>query len=145
MHRSNRRLLERASHKPLSFWPLLPFSFLLILLLAACDSQPTPGVPQRTPTPPPTPTVPNRPRSGTLTIRLTGAVKSLNPWFAGFDADTQDVTGVIFSGLTHLDNHMQPQPDLAESWEVSPDGTQLTFHLRHDVQWHDGQPFTAQD
>jgi peptide/nickel transport system substrate-binding protein len=89
--------------------------------------------------------VPDRPRSGTLTIRLTGGVKSLNPWFAGFDADTQDVTGVIFSGLTHIDNHMQPQPDLAESWDVSPDGTQLTFHLRHDVQWQDGQPFTSQD
>jgi peptide/nickel transport system substrate-binding protein len=89
--------------------------------------------------------VPDRPRSGTITARLTADVKSLNPWFAGFDTNTINVTGVIFSGLTRLDNHMQPQPDLAESWDVSPDGTQLTFHLRQGVQWHDGQPFTAQD
>jgi peptide/nickel transport system substrate-binding protein len=70
---------------------------------------------------------------------------SLNPWFAGFDTNSQQVGGAIFTGLTKIDNHLQPQPDLAESWDVSQDGTQLTFHLRHNVQWHDGKPFSAQD
>jgi peptide/nickel transport system substrate-binding protein len=148
MHRYIRRLLKRALDKPHTFRLLFFFflSFITVVLLLGCDSPPTPPVPQRTiTTAPPTPTVPDRPRSGTITIRLTGDVKSLNPWFAGFDANTQDVTGVIFSGLTRLDNHMQPQPALAESWDVSQDGTQLTFHLRQDVMWHDGQPFTTQD
>jgi peptide/nickel transport system substrate-binding protein len=36
-------------------------------------------------------------------------------------------------------------PQLAESWALSPDGTTATFHLRHGVMWHDGQPFTAKD
>ena len=34
---------------------------------------------------------------------------------------------------------------LAESFEVSEDGLVLTVHLRHDVLWSDGEPFTADD
>lgn len=36
-------------------------------------------------------------------------------------------------------------PELAESWEVSADGLELTFHLRRGVRWHDGEPFDADD
>ncbi|MEO8285574.1 MAG: ABC transporter substrate-binding protein [Chloroflexota bacterium] len=145
MYRYIRRRWGHVSIQPILSRVILLFCPLLLLLLAACDSPPTPTVPQRTATPPPpTPTVPDRPRSGTITIRLT-ADAQLNPWFGGFDANTQHVGGVIFSGLTRLDNHFQPQPDLAESWDVSPDGTALTFHLRRDVLWHDGKPFTSDD
>lgn len=35
-------------------------------------------------------------------------------------------------------------PGLAESWEVAPDGQSITFHLRKDVQFHDGTPFNAE-
>jgi len=35
--------------------------------------------------------------------------------------------------------------DLAESWETSPDGTEMTFYLYQGVKWHDGMPFTADD
>ena len=35
--------------------------------------------------------------------------------------------------------------DLAESWEINPEGTQYTFHLRDGVQWNDGMPLTADD
>ena len=34
---------------------------------------------------------------------------------------------------------------MAESWEISPDATTFTFHLRKDIKWHDGTPFTAKD
>jgi peptide/nickel transport system substrate-binding protein len=37
------------------------------------------------------------------------------------------------------------QGDLAESWEIAPDGKTYTFKLRPGVTWHDGQPFTAAD
>jgi peptide/nickel transport system substrate-binding protein len=40
-----------------------------------------------------------------------------------------------------LDN--QFVPGLAESWEISGDGLTYTFHLRHDVTFHDGTPFNA--
>ncbi len=36
-------------------------------------------------------------------------------------------------------------PDLAESWDIAPDGSSYTFHLRTDAKWHDGQPVTAND
>ncbi|PDT81241.1 ABC transporter substrate-binding protein [Sinorhizobium sp. BJ1] len=36
-------------------------------------------------------------------------------------------------------------PNLAESWEVSADATQFTFHLIAGVRWSDGHPFTADD
>ena len=36
-------------------------------------------------------------------------------------------------------------PAVAESWEVSPDGTVYTFHLRHNAKWSNGEPVTAQD
>jgi peptide/nickel transport system substrate-binding protein len=36
-------------------------------------------------------------------------------------------------------------PDLAESWEVSPDGLTWTFHFVHNAKWHDGVPFTSED
>ena len=36
-------------------------------------------------------------------------------------------------------------PDLAERWDVAPDGKKYTFHLRHGVKFHDGAEFTAED
>ncbi|HET9493503.1 MAG TPA: ABC transporter substrate-binding protein, partial [Chloroflexia bacterium] len=146
MHPLYRR---RASSRPPA--PLTRLSALLLALLVlslpACDFGPAPANPTPTPTTlvPPTPTVPDRPRTGTIFARLSSDVLTLNPWFGGMDRNTHDVTGLIFSGLTRLDNHLLPQPDLAERWEVSEDGTQLTFHLRRDVRWHDGEPFTSQD
>lgn len=36
-------------------------------------------------------------------------------------------------------------PELADSWEVSADGTRVTFHLHQGVKWHDGAPFSSAD
>jgi len=47
--------------------------------------------------------------------------------------------------LIRYDADIVPQPWLAESWEVSDDGTELTFHLRRDVFWHDGERTDAED
>jgi len=37
------------------------------------------------------------------------------------------------------------EPELAESWEIAPDGKSVTFHLRKDAKFHDGTPVTAKD
>lgn len=36
-------------------------------------------------------------------------------------------------------------PIMAESWEVSDDATQYTFHIHPGANWHDGTDFTAED
>jgi len=39
----------------------------------------------------------------------------------------------------------QVQPNLAERWEVSEDGTTITYYLREGLKWSDGHPFTTED
>ncbi len=51
----------------------------------------------------------------------------------------------IYEGLLRYDFQLRPQPALAKSWTVSPDGTLYTFNLQENVKWHDGRPFTADD
>ena len=51
----------------------------------------------------------------------------------------------VFSHLTRQDAKLQVLPDLATSWEPSADLKSWTFHLRTDVTWQDGKPFTADD
>lgn len=47
--------------------------------------------------------------------------------------------------LVQYDEDLAPIPYLAESWELSEDGSELTFHLRDDVYWHDGERTDAYD
>lgn len=51
----------------------------------------------------------------------------------------------IFSGLIRLDDNLQPAPDIAQSWDLSSDGTVYTFHIRQDVKFQNGRKLTAQD
>lgn len=51
----------------------------------------------------------------------------------------------LFEGMTRLDEHDVPQPALAASWDISPDGKTYTFHLRDGITWSDGTPITAQE
>ncbi|WP_217808046.1 ABC transporter substrate-binding protein [Oceanibacterium hippocampi] len=54
-------------------------------------------------------------------------------------------TTKIFESLLTYDFNLNPHPNLAESWEISPDGLKYTFKLRENVRWHDGEAFTADD
>ncbi len=68
----------------------------------------------------------------------------LNPVLAP-DIGSVLINKVIFSALVRPDEQLRPVPDLAQSWTTSEDGLEYTFHLKPGVQWHDGQPFTAND
>jgi len=64
------------------------------------------------------------------------------------DAPSGQIIGTIFSGLVRTNDRLEFEPNLAKSWEVEflDDGRKvITFHLRQDVLWHDGTPFTAED
>ena len=76
---------------------------------------------------------------------IVGSPARINPVFAyGNDVD-RDIASLVFSGLTRLGPDGEILPDLAESWGVSPDGRTYTFHLRPDVYWQSGVPFSAAD
>jgi len=51
----------------------------------------------------------------------------------------------LFLGLVDYDENGKVVPELATSWEASPDATVWTFTLRNDVTWSDGVPVTAED
>ena len=48
-------------------------------------------------------------------------------------------------GLVRIAPDGKPQPAVAEKWEASEDGKKITFHLRKDAKWSNGDPVTAQD
>ena len=58
---------------------------------------------------------------------------------------TQMVAGNIYEGLLRYGPKLEPEPGLAESWNVGEDGKVYTFHLHKGVTWHDGKPFTSAD
>jgi oligopeptide transport system substrate-binding protein len=69
---------------------------------------------------------------------------TLDPAVVG-DATSHAYAVQIFSGLVRLGDNLEPVPDIAEYWELSPDGTTYTFYLREDVFFHDGRQVTAED
>ena len=52
---------------------------------------------------------------------------------------------LVFNKLVKINQEWEIEPDLVESWEVSPDGLIWTFHLRENVRFHDGTECTAED
>ena len=50
-----------------------------------------------------------------------------------------------FEGLTNIDKNEKVIPGVAETWDVSTDGTKYTFHLRSTSKWSDGKAVTAKD
>ncbi|MCU1717234.1 ABC transporter substrate-binding protein [Pseudomonas sp. 5P_3.1_Bac2] len=51
---------------------------------------------------------------------------------------------LLFDALVYQDEQGGISPWLAKSWDISPDGTRYTFHLRDDVTFSDGTPFNAE-
>jgi len=84
-------------------------------------------------------------RGGTYVEGVAGNPQAINPILCRSNTVDQDLVALVYSGLTRVDDRFQIAPDLAESWEISSDGTVYTFHLRPDVTWHDGAPLTAHD
>ncbi|WBW95674.1 peptide-binding protein [Oceanirhabdus sp. W0125-5] len=61
------------------------------------------------------------------------------------DEYDSNVTAFIFEGLLEVNPELKYEPMLAESYDISDDNLQFTFHLKKNVKWHDGEPFTAED
>ena len=53
------------------------------------------------------------------------------------------VAAKLYSGLVRFDDRAKIIPDIAESWDISPDGLAYTFRIRPGIVFSDGSPLTA--
>ena len=79
-----------------------------------------------------------------LNVMVEVEVESLDPQVAT-DGTSFEVIANYTDGLTQMDADGAAVPAVAESWDVSEDGTVYTFHLRQDANWSNGEPVTADD
>ncbi len=82
---------------------------------------------------------------GNLVEGIVGAPVHLNPLLSDTNPVDKELASLIFDGLLLYDSEGRLQPNLASSWEISEDGLAVTFTLRDDIYWHDGEPITAED
>ncbi|MBC8281407.1 MAG: hypothetical protein H8E48_11510 [Chloroflexi bacterium] len=108
----------------------------------------TSGGESSTPTPVPetaaAPTGAAKAVEGGTFLRLGVDPPTLDPHLNS-DASSAVYAVEIFGGLMTIDQNLAIVGDLAESWDVSPDGTTTTFRLRPGASFHNGRPVTATD
>jgi len=151
----------------------LVFSSASAALLAACAGAATPAAPTAAPAAAPKPTTaapaaaPTQPppaavptvtsatptpltasanqikTGGTLRVGIVGDITNLDPF--QWSPNNSNTVGQVHDQLITFDEKFNPQPRLAESWELSSDNKQVKFNLRKGVQYHNGREFTSDD
>ncbi len=121
---------------------------IVTIALAACGETPptdqaAPGWTSSTRT---EPAVPESERyGGTLVVAGRGDPVSMNSLVSTDFESEQHQVHVLFVTLVSNDADYEPQPYFADSWEFDSDTSEVVFHLRHDLEWHDGTPVTSRD
>jgi len=88
---------------------------------------------------------PNAKQGGAITITYKDDVATLDPAI-GYDWQNWSMIKSLYDGLMdYAPGTTELQPDLAESYEISPDGKTFTFKLRSGVKFHNGREMTADD
>jgi len=83
-------------------------------------------------------------KKDTMVIAMTLEPPGLDPTAGAASAIAEIVLYNVFETLTKVGPDGIARPLLAESWEVSPDLKTVTFKLRKDVKFQNGEPFNAQ-
>lgn len=81
---------------------------------------------------------------GTLIDATVGEPSGLIAMTAGESAASA-IASNIFNSLLKYDKNLDLTGELAQSWEVSSDKKTITFHLKPNLKWADGQPLTSDD
>jgi peptide/nickel transport system substrate-binding protein len=80
-----------------------------------------------------------------LVTQLSAEPSTLNP-ITSTDAYSSEIDGYIYEQLIKRDaQSLELVPVLAEKWEIADDHLTYTFHLKKNIKWEDGHPFTAKD
>jgi len=83
---------------------------------------------------------------GTVVVATIGEIShGMNGFITADYASQQHQQFVNLMTLLDYDEALNPRPYLAESWEMSEDNSEITFHLRDDIVWHDGERTDAHD
>ncbi len=83
--------------------------------------------------------------AGTLFYASGADLQSINPLITVHPLARQVEKFVLLTTLVRYDSALEPEPYLAQRWSWSADRRTLTFDLRHDVRWNDGEPTTSAD
>jgi peptide/nickel transport system substrate-binding protein len=126
----------------------------LMTTLMSCGGTPATPPPTVAPTQAvteaPTEAVPTRGQGGTLTLLYFQAPTIVNPHLS---PGTKDLSAsrITYEPLASFDKDSKLTPFLAagapslENGQVAEDGTSVTWKLKQDIKWADGEPFTADD
>jgi len=82
---------------------------------------------------------------GSYTEGLVGVPQYINPVLASYNDVDRDISSLIFNGLLKVNSEGVLEPDLAESYQISPDRLIYTFKTKEGITWHDGKPFSVDD
>ena len=80
----------------------------------------------------------------TITVNWSTEPPSLDPGLAT-DTTSANILQNIMDPLVKLGSDLKPVPSLAQSWTESDGGKTVTFKLRSDGRWTNGDPVTAND
>ena len=116
-----------------TFRPLAALACMAAFVAGGTEIAQAQGTPQGTPKRGGTAVVGVSVASATLNTQLTSAVTPLI------------IADIWASGLFKYDKTGAKKPQIASSWEISPDGKVYTFHLRPNLKWSDGKPFSSAD
>ncbi len=139
--RTGRGRLARQTHGPMRLRPpLRAVAAVLAVALAGCGHDRPPNSP-------------GAGAAGTVRFALAADPQTLDPLFAHVDANSveQQVARLAFEPFIDVDERGTPVPVLldriptVENGGLSRDGRVITYHLRANVRWQDGQPVTARD
>ncbi|HWC57684.1 MAG TPA: ABC transporter substrate-binding protein [Candidatus Paceibacterota bacterium] len=81
---------------------------------------------------------------GILTEGMIGAPHLINPITATTETD-RDIVALVYSGLMKKNSDGSLTPDLAQTYNISPDGRTYTFTLKPNLKWSDGKPLESAD
>ncbi|WP_295807761.1 ABC transporter substrate-binding protein [uncultured Nitratireductor sp.] len=84
-------------------------------------------------------------QGGSMTVTYKDDVSTLDPAI-GYDWQNWSMIKSLFDGLMdYVPGTTELRPEIAESYEISDDGTVFTFKLREGVKFHNGRALTAED
>ncbi|UII57009.1 oligopeptide ABC transporter substrate-binding protein [Cytobacillus spongiae] len=127
--------------KKSAFW-LVSIMLIMSLFLAACSGDKTSNEPEKKDD--------EEKKSGevqeggTITFGYTQPFKGVLSYAYYEGEDDANALQFMHEGMVAYNDELQPIPNLAE-WSFNEDNTVVTFKLKEDVTWHDGEALTAED